>query len=151
MLRPIVLLTLSLTAVSISHADVYKYVDKNGQVQYTDKPELLPAEVLAKIKSQRTDNSVVADRVAADLKARDAAVKAQQSSSQDNADKAKAAQATAADKADRCTVARARYESVTTTDRVYALDAKGERVYQDDQQLEKTRATAKEQMDTWCN
>jgi hypothetical protein len=42
---------LSLLAVSASHADVYRYVDKDGHVQYTDKPETLPAELLAKLKS----------------------------------------------------------------------------------------------------
>lgn len=151
MLRLTTLLALSLLTVAVSQADVYRYVDKNGQIQYTDRPETLPAELLAKIKAQRTDNSVVADRVAADLKARDAAAKAQEAASKAAADKQKAAQITAEDKANRCTQARGRYESVTTTGRVYSLDAKGERVYMDDKQLEQARAAAKEQMDTWCN
>lgn len=142
---------LSLIAVSVTQADVYRFVDSKGQVQYTDRPETLPAELLAKMKSQRTDNAALADRVAADLKARDAAAKAQEATTKANADKQKAAELTATDKANRCTQARGRYESVTTTDRVYSLDAKGERVYMDDQQLEKARAAAKEQMDTWCN
>jgi hypothetical protein len=151
MLRIAVVVALSLAAVSASQADVYRFVDSNGQVQYTDRPETLPAELLAKIKSQRTDNSVLADRVAADLKARDAAAKAQEAANKEMADKQKATQITATDKANRCTQARARYESVTTTDRVYSLDAKGERVYMDDKQLEKSRSSAKEQVDTWCN
>lgn len=151
MSRIYVVLALSLAAVSVSQADVYRFVDSKGQVQYTDRPETLPAELLAKIKSQRTDNSALADRVAADLKARDAAAKAQEATGKETAEKQKAAQVTAADKANRCTQARGRYESVTTTDRVYTLDARGERVYMDDAQLEKSRATAKEQMDTWCN
>ncbi|MGD9843295.1 MAG: DUF4124 domain-containing protein [Steroidobacteraceae bacterium] len=151
MLRVTTLLALGLLTCTVSQADVYKYTDKNGQVQYTDKPELLPAELLTKIKSQRTDNSAIADRVAADLKARDAAAKAQQANTESAADKQKAADITAADKADRCTRARARYESVTTTGRVYSLDANGQRVYMDNNQLDQTRAAAQEQMDTWCN
>jgi hypothetical protein len=149
--RLIAAFALSLLAVSVSQADVYRFVDSHGQVQYTDRPETLPAELLNKIRSQRTDNSALADRVAADLKARDAAVKAQESSSKAVADKAKADQVTAADKANRCTEARSHYAAVSTTGRVYTVDAKGERSYMDDSQLEKTRATAKEQMDTWCN
>ncbi len=150
MLRITTLFALSLIAVGISHADVYRYVDKNGQVQYTDKPEQLPAELLAKLKSQRTDNSALADRVAADLKARDAVAKTQDAASKEAAEKAKAAATTAADKADRCTRARNQYANVSQTGRVYTLDDKGERVYMDDAQLEASRVTAKEQMDTWC-
>jgi hypothetical protein len=142
---------LSLIAVSVSQADVYRFVDSKGQVQYTDRPETLPAELLAKIRSQRTDNSVLADRVAADLKARDAAAKAQEGANKAATDKAKAEQVTAADKANRCTQARNNYAAVTNTGRVYTVDDKGERSYMDDAQLEKTRAAAKEQMDTWCN
>lgn len=141
---------LSLIAVSVSQADVYRFVDSKGQVQYTDRPETLPAELLAKIKSQRTDNSALADRVAADLKARDAAAKAQQGASS-GADSKKAAQTTAADKAERCTKARERYESVMTASRIYSTDEKGERVYMDEKQSEQARVSAKQLVDTWCN
>lgn len=144
-------LALSVLAVSASQADVYRFIDSKGQVQYTDKPETLPAELLAKLKSQRTNNAAIADRVAADLKARDAATKAQETASKTAAEKAKADQVTAADKANRCMQARNQYAAVTTTGRVFTVDEKGERSYMDDAQLEKSRVTAKEQMDTWCN
>jgi hypothetical protein len=151
MSRLVAAFALSLIAVSASQADVYRFVDSKGQVQYTDRPETLPAELLAKIKSQRTDNSVLADRVAADLRARDTAAQAQAAASKNATDKTKADQATAADKANRCAQARNQYASVTSTGRVFTVDDKGERTYLDDSQLEKTRASAKEQMDTWCN
>lgn len=151
MSRYLAAFALSLVAVSASQADVYRFVDSKGQVQYTDRPETLPAELLAKLKSQRTDNSAIADRVAADLKARDAASKAQDTAAKTEAEKARADQTTAADKANRCAQARNRYAAVTNTGRVYTVDDKGERSYMDDAQLEKARATAKEQMDTWCN
>lgn len=151
MSRLITVVALSLVAISSSQADVYRYVDKNGHVQYTDKPETLPAELLAKLKSQRTDNSAIADRVAADLKARDAAAKAQEAANKAATDKTKTDQVTAADKANRCAQARNQYAAITTTGRVFTVDDKGERVYMDDAQLDKARATTKEQMDTWCN
>ncbi len=144
-------LALSLVVVSASQADVYRFVDKKGQVQYTDRPETLPAELLAKIKSQRTDNSALADRVATDLRERDAAAKAKEATDKAAAEKAKADQVTAADKANRCTQARNKYAGLTTTGRVFSVDDKGERVYMDDAQLDTARANAKEQMDTWCN
>lgn len=135
----------------VAHGDVYRYVDKDGTVKYTDKPELLPAELLAKIRSQRTDNSVVADRVAADLKARDEAAKTQSASEQSAAEKKKADAAKDADKANRCLQARSRYASLNATGRVFTVDEKGERQYMDDKQLDQARAGAQKDMDTWCN
>lgn len=128
-------------------ADVYKYVDEHGQVKYTDKPELLPAELLARMKSQRTDNAAVAERVAAE----------QQQTQEKNAEQASAAEKqkaqknTAADKTERCTKARERYDQLMSAQRVYSTNEKGERVYMDDKEIEKSRASAKQMMDTWCN
>jgi cell pole-organizing protein PopZ len=128
-------------------ADVYKYVDEKGQVKYTDKPELLPAELLARMKSQRTDNAAVAERVAAEQQ-QTQEKNAEQASA---ADKQKAQKNTAADKAERCTKARERYDQIMSAQRVYSTNEKGERVYMDDKEVEKSRASAKQMMDTWCN
>ncbi len=128
-------------------ADVYKYIDKDGHPQFTDKPELLPAELLAKIKSQRTDSAAVAERLTAEQQQNEA-----NKSEQANAlDKKKAQQNTAADKAERCTKARERYDQVMSAQRIYSTNEKGERTYMDDKEVEKTRASAKQMMDTWCN
>jgi len=132
---------------SSAWADVYRYVDEKGLVQYTDKPELLPAEILARIKSQKTDKAAVADRVAGE----------QQQTQEKNteqagaADKQKAQKNTAADKADRCAKARERYDQIMSAQRIYSTNEKGERVYMDDKEVEKARASAKQMMDTWCN
>lgn len=58
MLRTALLTTLTLAACGLAaqavHADVYKYTDENGNVQYTDKPRTLPAERLD-VRTQKTD------------------------------------------------------------------------------------------------
>ena len=149
MSRPVLglLLLVGCLLAATASADVYKYVDAKGQVQYTDKPELLPAEILERIKSQRTDNAAVADRTAAE----------QQQSNTDNvnqanaADKKKTQQSNAADKAERCAKARERYDQLMSAQRVYSQDEKGERSYMDDKQVEQARTSAKQLMDTWCN
>ncbi len=149
---PVLLSSLLLALVtSVAHGDVYRYVDKDGTVKYTDKPELLPAELLAKIRSTRTDNSAVADRVAADLKARDDAAKSQSANEQAATEKKQADAAKEADKANRCLQARNRYASLNATGRVFSVDEKGERQYMDDKQLDQSRASAQKDMDTWCN
>lgn len=151
MLRPLLLLTLGLSLLTTASAEIYKYIDEHGQVQYTDKPPLLPKEAPIKKQTQPTDNAALADRVAADLKARDAAARAQAAAKQAETEKKKADELTAADKADRCVQARGKYENLTTSHRVYSLNDKGERVYFDEKQIEQSIAAAKEQMDTWCN
>lgn len=147
MLRLAVLLTTCFVVTTV-HADVYRFVDSKGQVQYTDSPETLPAELLQKIKSQRTDSAAVADRVAAEQKQSEAA-KTQQPASPGDAKKAQ--QSTAADKADRCAKARERYDQVMSAQRLYSTNDKGERAYMDDKQIDQARASAKQLMDTWCN
>lgn len=128
-------------------ADVYKYVDANGHVQYTDKPELLPAEILARIRSQRTDNASVAERTAAQQQQYESI-----NSSQATADdKSKTQKNTAADKAERCTKARERYEQVISAQRLYTQNEKGEKTFMDEKEVDKARAAAKQLMDTWCN
>jgi hypothetical protein len=126
-------------------ADVYKYVDKDGHPQFTDKPELLPAELLA--KTQRTDKATVSERSAAEQQQNES-ISASQANS---ADKKKAQTTKAADKAARCAKARERYDQVMSAQRIYTTDEKGEKKYMDDKQQEQTRASAKQLMDTWCN
>jgi len=149
MSRPVLGLVVSMICLlgSPAWADVYKYVDENGLVKYTDKPELLPAEILARIKSQRTDNSAVAERVAAE----EQQAQEKNADQASAADKQKAQKNTAADKAERCTKARERYDQIMSAQRVYSTNEKGERVYMDDKEIDKARASAKQMMDTWCN
>lgn len=151
MLRHLLLLTLGLSLLTTASAEIYKYIDEHGQVQYTDKPPLLPKEAPIKKQTQPSDNAALADRVAADLKARDATAKAQAAAKQAETEKKRADELTAADKADRCVQARGKYENLTTSHRVYSLNDKGERVYLDDKQIEQSIAAAKEQMDNWCD
>ena len=148
MLRPALGLMILISLVaSAAMADVYRYVDKNGQVQYTDKPELLPAELMAGIKSQRTDKDAATARAATEQQQNDAT-----STSQANADDAKKAKKNeAADKADRCAKARERYDQVMSAQQIYSTNEKGERVNLDEKQVDQTRASAKQLMDTWCN
>jgi len=140
MLRQACLLLIGLSLATVSVADVYRFVDSKGQVQYTDRPDTLPAELLKNTK--RTDPAEVAKETE-DLTNRAAAQKSPEKTTS-NVD-------TAADKAERCAKARERYEQVMTARRLYSQDEKGERTYMGDKEIDKTRADAKQMMDTWCN
>jgi hypothetical protein len=151
MFRSLLLLTLSAAslAAGTAAADVYKYTDEKGNVQYTDRPPSLPAERL-NVKSQRTDvveaqqrsqaaQDAVAKQSAANAEARDKAT-----------DQKAGEQISAKDKAERCVKARERYDTYIMSQRLYEKDDKGERRYLSDAELDTARASAKASMDAMC-
>jgi Domain of unknown function (DUF4124) len=151
MLRSIVLLAVtasSLVAVQ-SHADVYKFTDAKGNVQYTDKPATLPAERL-NVQSQKTDVVAMQERQEAEMKRlQESTASRQQATNQNVANKA-AGEQTAKDKAERCVKARERYDSYMTSQRLYESQANGERRYLTDAELTAARSNAKTAMDELC-
>jgi hypothetical protein len=146
-------LLVSLTAMLVMQmataADVYKYVDENGKVQYTDKPLKLPAERL-NVQSQRTDVVALEERTdegADDVIARD---KARQANAQKEAAKREADAEFEAKKIDACNKARADYLGRMGTGRIYETLPNGERRYLDSAEIDASRAAAKETMDALC-
>lgn len=130
-------------------ADVYKYTDEKGNVQYTDKPRILPAELM-RMQSKPTDEAAAQARTAAELKRSQELMSNAGKSDAQKADEKAAAELSAKDKADRCVKARERYESYMNSQRLYKAGPNGEREYLDDAQLTSSRQTAKESMDELC-
>jgi hypothetical protein len=148
MLRPVLLLTLAAAslAAGTTFADVYKYKDEKGNIQYTDKPPSLPAERL-NVQSQRTDIIAAQERSQAVVKANTSApASAGNSPSEQKA----AAATTAQDKADRCVKARERYDKYMNSPKLYEEGKDGERRYLSDAELDAARASAKASMDVLC-
>lgn len=144
-------LTVSLTGLAPSaQGDVYKSVDAQGRVQYTDKPELLPAEKLA-LQSKRTDNTEVAARATAERERQTTGETARQQTQAAQADQQNAQQLTATAKAELCTKARERHDSYITSQRLYEQLPDGQRRYLTDAELTAARASAKAAMDAACN
>lgn len=151
MLRSLLFLTLTTAtlAAGTAAADVYKYKDEKGNIQYTDKPPQLPAERL-NVKSQRTDIVAVQERQAAEQKQQAAANEQREQARTQAADQKEAAQFTAKDKAERCAKARERYDTYMNSQRLYEKGADGERRYLSDAELDAARASAKASMDVLC-
>jgi hypothetical protein len=146
MFRPLLLLTLAAAslAAGTTLADVYKYKDERGNIQYTDKPPSLPAERL-NVQSQRTD--VVA------AQERSEAVVARQTNNAaaPAANKPEEPPAPTGDeKADACAKAKHRYDSFMSSQRLYEEGKDGERRYLSDTELDAARASAKASMDVMC-
>jgi len=150
MFRLVLLLTLAAAplAAGTAVADVYKYKDENGNIQYTDKPPSLPAERL-NVQSQRTDV------VAAQARSQAATAAQQPNNAPPAAGNKPAAlppppEPTGDQKADACAKAKHRYDSYMTSQRLYEQDQGGERRYLSDAELDAARASAKASMDVLC-
>jgi hypothetical protein len=153
--RPTRTVLVTLTGLSLlaafsqaTQADVYKYTDAQGKVQYTDKPKTLPAERIG-LQSRRTDDSAVQEREEAERR------RLQEADNQrrDNAaaaDKGQANAAPAKDKTQVCNEAREQYAKYMSTQRMYESLPNGERRYLNAEELDRARATAKTAMDTLC-
>lgn len=146
MFKSLLLLTLSAAtlAAGTASADVYRYTDEKGNIQYTDKPPSLPAERL-NVQSQRTD--VVA--ATTNREPSKPATPPPPSREQVAAQK-EVAQLNAKDKVERCSKARERYDRYMNSQKLYEQSEGGERRYLTSDELDTARASAKASMDVMC-
>jgi len=147
MLRPAPMLIMTLAAYALSTtfacADVYRFTDEKGQVQYTDKPQVLPAERL-RVQSQRTDV------VAAQARAEDANGVPSNAAKANPAEMKQASELSAKDKTERCVKARERYDQYVNSQRLYKTLPNGERSYLTDAEMDTARNSAKLSMAEFC-
>jgi hypothetical protein len=130
----------SLVACFAANADVYKYTDAKGNVEYTDKPHALPAERL-NIQSQKGEQANAQTPPAP---------KPQETPAAPVDSQPKKKEISPEDKEERCKKARERYDSFMNSPRLYQDLGNGERRYLSDQELDSARTFAKTTMDTLC-
>jgi hypothetical protein len=148
--RRALLCTLAVTAVaSRGYGDqayeVYKTVDAAGHVVYSDHPTSPAAQKLSVPVTQTDANE--AARLAKQRTLEDAEY-AQRSRQEADEQGRQAAQAK--EDAARCAAARHRYLSLKDLNRIYRLDAEGNRVFYSDQEADAMRAAAKQAMEQAC-
>jgi hypothetical protein len=125
--------------------EVYKTVDASGHVVYSDHPI---SSATQKVDLQVTQpDAAEAARLAKQHALEDADFA--QRSKQEAADASKQAAQAKQDEA-RCTAARTRYNFLMQVNRLYRVDADGNRAYYSDQEGDAMRATAKQTMDQAC-
>ena len=139
-----------LLLASAASADVYKYTDEKGNVQYTDRPAKLPAERL-NIQSQRTDVVELDERTNDDASSVADRDKARQQADKAKTEKKKSAEANTEGKAEACNKARQDYLNRMNAQRLYEDLPNGERRYLTDAELDSSRSSAKTAMDALCN
>jgi multidrug efflux pump subunit AcrA (membrane-fusion protein) len=130
--------------VPLFAAEVYKSVDANGHVVYSDHPD--PAAQKLDVRVDEPQAAEVA-RIAKEQKL----LKVEDSERKRLAaleDKQKAQQEH--DRELRCEKARSRYYSLKDSRRVYGRDGDGNRVYYSDKDADAQRAAAQQAMQTEC-
>lgn len=154
-------------------AQMYKWVDSNGKVQYSDKPppsnvkvqklrEAAPAPASAPTTSKADsaaqkdaaktgtpkDSANAAPRTPAEQE--QAFRKRQIDAAKAQEDEAKK-QAEARDKAENCKRAKAALAGLQLGGRQTHIDEKGERIFLDEQQIAQDTAKARQDVAAWCN
>lgn len=154
-------LVLALVA-SASHAEIYKWKDKNGVIRYSDvpPPSNIPHESLGKKagaskpddapvtpEAPPSPSSAVQQHTPEEVPA-DAGK--QQKEEAAARQKAEAAEAELKQKQEQCSKAKARLNSYQQGGRIYKTNEKGEREYMDDAALAKGVEEAQAEVDKYC-
>jgi hypothetical protein len=132
---------LSLLAAAPAAAALYKWTDENGRVVYGDTP---PAGVkVERVNAAAPPSNPNAVR---DMAAKDAQFKARQRAHAEEEAKAEKAQADARAKLERCAQLRGNIQTMRSGAAVYRFNDKGEKVYLDDADRDKSIADSERQL-----
>lgn len=146
-------------ASAASHAEIYKWKDKNGVIRYSDipPPSNVPHESLG--KKGASAPTPVENAPAAQPAAPAAAQQTPEEAPADGAapneeeaarKKAEAAEAELRQKQDNCATAQANLANFKQGGRVYKMNEKGEREYLGDTQLAEGLEKAQAEVDKYC-
>jgi hypothetical protein len=153
-----------LLLASAAGAQAYKWVDKNGRVQYGDSP---PAGVHA--TPMRPPSRTAAPPAAPAAKADDAKSAAAKKSgpltpaeqeadyrkrqleAQKEQEKQAAASKEASVKKDNCARAQEYLRTLDSGQRISRTDAKGERQFLEDAEIAREKSQARQNVQAWCN
>lgn len=148
MLKLTIILTSMLMAFGVSAA-VFTWIDDEGEVHYSDKPEVDGA-VRVDIESKPTnDQTVAAERQQAVTSELERQQQAQENRELENEDQQ-------FDKEDQeriaknCQTARQNYETYYNAPRLYRPTADGGREYLSGAEMDAARATAQAEINKWC-
>jgi len=143
-MKRILVFAFAIAASTGAFAQLYKWVDKNGRVTYSDQPP--PAQESKQLNfgtgapGSPQRSALERDK---ELEKSRADAKEKSKAADDLAKKAEIEQ-------ENCDRARAYLRTVTGGGRIVTYDAKGERVLLDDERIEEERAKARKLVDEVC-
>lgn len=149
MTRRLIALMVLLTVSAAASAEVWRWVDSQGRVHYSDVP-IEGATLVEGVTSRHTNREVVAQRTAAEgeqraqVAARETQQRAQQATSsavQQDVDHSREEQ---------CKKAQEQYKTAVESQRLYRVGKDGERVYLNDAELTEARVNSRKAVDELC-
>ena len=170
--RLVVALAVLIALPTLSYADLYKWKDKNGQIQYTDTPppsnikredisgkksinttgkEPLSAVTNSQAAPAQESNKELQKFVEQQPTPEDTAAKIRQENAEREKNNKQEKEAQAKLKAENCKAAKANMESYAQGGRVYKMNEKGEREYLDDAGLKRGEIKARGEVSQYCN
>ncbi len=159
MLRILSLIVLALLATTSAYCEVYKWVDADGTVHYSDQPspDAVKEQSLG-IKSGTSGTEAPGTEKAAPKSAgpktyieEGAEFRKRQVEAEAKRAKDEKALAEAKEAQQNCERARSSLQSLQTGQRVTVYDGKGERAYLDDNAREQEIANTQKAVNFWCN
>jgi flagellar motor protein MotB len=157
------LFALGMTLAAAASAQQYKWTDSSGRVQYGDVPP--PGVSVTRLKRSTGGYATPSDAPAADAKdaakaaakgpltpaEQEAAYRRRQQDAAKDRDKQAAADQQAAAKRQNCASAQENLRALESGQRIMRTDAKGERVYLEDAQIQQEAARARAVVQQACN
>lgn len=146
-MRRLIPVLMLLAACPLTAAEVYRFVDENGQVVYTDRP--VPGAELVNIEAPfvgggpRPRPSLSADEGTESETAEAGGSGAQSAAAR--------SEPTPEERARNCREARERRERYMTSHRLYRENPDGEREYLSSEEIDEVRAQAAADVEQWCN
>lgn len=148
MLRTLLVSALLVATVPAS-AEIYRWVDAQGHVHYSDRPVPGATRVVG-IVTHATNPAAVAERNDSAQQQRQAEQTAAQKEQTDRAAAKTVDKDVAKIQEERCKKAREDYRVATESQRLYRVNKDGERVYLSDQELTEARINARKALDEAC-
>jgi len=145
-MKRLIVIGLACVLSPVAVAQLYKYVDKDGKVHYTDQPPSSVDPKTMKVQSAPTPGAVpeksalerAKDEEKAKAKGKEDPKKAEQMAKE------------AAAKKERCASSTARFQQFSEGGRIYKVLPSGERAFMEDSEMEAERDKAKKVMDESC-
>lgn len=129
---------------------LYKWVDSQGNVHYSDKPRSPGAEALG-IRSARTDPDRIQAMKAAEAEAEQTAAEQADAEQAEGAEQAALDARNAEIRAGNCEKARKLLAQLETARRPHRIDENGEHQYLSAEQIDQERIEAQAAIDEFCN
>jgi hypothetical protein len=127
----------------LASAQLYKWVDKDGKVHYSDQPP--PAQASKQINVPTGSGSGAPSALA-----KDKALEKTRAESRDAAKKADDAERIAKQRQDECDRARSYLKGLENGGRFVTFDEKGERVFMEEAQIEAAKSKARQNVEEAC-